>query len=523
MARFGLLFFGVLLGVASLDAQDLGRKDQFIKAYLSETVRRGLPLLADQGSPSLVPYWPALERSRLEAMTLEPGADVDLVGSWIDLQQGVRDSAAAVLKQGWPKPALTNLSSQDWGEALFEAWDPRADSQSWTQAWLGWEEKAYSPRGLIRGLEVLEQFDGSAVVPLLAQALELHSDDRRFLPLVVRNPDSVASADALVTRDRSLNGGWSDPTLRKILDRSPAAKELLLEGGYTVPQLSSAQALDYATWLASDRKTAPSDGEWTWDADQDGLAESRLVFTQGALVSWTREADGSLWCLSFTAGQPDTLTETRGGSAWKLNYEAYPLARSLEYRWGDHRIVYRFRPLAQKVPLWPSERFDASANSLPSVLADLWAPLDPKALAAAAASVETWDQGFRQRIVFLFRGQVWLSIEDTNNDGRDDTWSYYRSGKLVSVYRDIEGHGQTNVRELYQKGELTQVQSKAASGKGTEFVLFPNEGVQLWDTHGDLRPLERIFVWPGDGQLVALVFTGSAMPWSTMPPWEPRP
>ena len=137
MVRFGLLYFGVLLGVASLDAQDLGRKDQFIKAYLSETVRRGLPLLADQGSPSLVPYWPALERSRLEAMTLEPGADVDLAGSWIDLQQGVRDSAVAVLKQGWPKPAVTILSSQDWGEALFEAWDPcRKASLRPLQGWL---------------------------------------------------------------------------------------------------------------------------------------------------------------------------------------------------------------------------------------------------------------------------------------------------------------------------------------------------------------------------------------------------
>ncbi len=76
----------------------------------------------------------------------------------------------------------------------------------------------------------------------------------------------------------------------------------------------------------------------------------------------------------------------------------------------------------------------------------------------------------------MFKGQVWLSIEDTDRDGRDDTWSYYRSGVLVSVYHDAEEQGRADVRELYKKGILNQVQAKSAKGKGVEFVLFPAEG-----------------------------------------------
>jgi len=126
-------------------------------------------------------------------------------------------------------------------------------------------------------------------------------------------------------------------------------------------------------------------------------------------------------------------------------------------------------------------------------------------------------------MVFLFRGEVWLAVEDTNNDGKDDTWSYFRSGRLVSVYSDWEGRGQASLRELYRKGELTQVQTRTKPGSRAEFVLFPAEGVQLWDPKYSGRPLERIFIWSGGDRLSALVFSGTDLPWETMPNWEPRP
>ena len=177
------------------------------------------------------------------------------------------------------------------------------------------------------------------------------------------------------------------------------------------------------------------------------------------------------------ADNPTLCPRPRACAGWRLNYEAYPLARNLEYRWGQHRIVYRFRPLAQKVPLWPSERLRRLGKQF---AIRLGRPLGSSGTPGPLLRRRPrWRRGIKVsgKGLCSFSGdKVWLSIEDTNGDGSDDTWSYYRSGKLVSVYRDLEGHGQTNVRELYQKGELTQVQSKAASGKGNRICVVSQRG-----------------------------------------------
>jgi len=512
----------VLLFLAPLAfAGDLGRTDGLWREYLSETVRRGVPVLNTEASS--VPYWPVLDRLRADAASLEPGADVDLISSWMDLQESDPAAAETTLKAGWPKPALTRLSPRQWGEALFAAWDPASDPGAWTQAWLAWDDKAYSPRALVRGLETFEKTDPSAVAPLLDQALRLYPEDRRFLGLVARHPDSATSAQGLIARDLAA-GGWSQPALRSLLTRAPEVKDLLVKAGYPAAGLDDAVTGDYGVWLASASATAaPADGSWTWDADEDGRAESTLVVQGGHLATWTRKTPDGLWSLGFAKGKPDTVTEVRGGATWTLRYDDYPWARTLEYRWAETTIVYRFRPLAQAVPLWPAERFTAPVERLPAVLASLWLPLDPRALAQQAASVETWQGGVKTRTVYLFKGEVWLSVEDTRRSGHNDTWSYFRSGHLVSVYRDPEGGGRATLRELYSRGELTQVQSRPTPGAGPEFVLFPAEGVQLWDPRGTGRPLERLFVWTGQDKLNALVFSGSSLPWETMPPWEPRP
>jgi hypothetical protein len=389
---------------------------------------------------------------------------------------------------------------------------------------LGWEAKAYSPGTLVRGLEVMEKADPSAVVPLLTQAYQLYPEDRRLLPLVGRHPDAVRDAPGLLARDLVATGGFGPQALAAWLDRDPGSQAILTQAGYSPVSLDASRGRDYGTWLAAKATGDPDDGPWVWDSDGDGRAESRLIFQKGALATWTRESsDGELWTLSVDRGKPSRVSDFRDGATWTLDYEAYPWVRTLDYRWGAQVTRFRFLPLGQAMPLGPDARFQGPSSRWPAALAQLWVPLDLRLLAQKAVSVETWSGATKVRTVYLAQGEVWLSTEDTDKDGTDDTWSYYRSGQLASVYRDPEGRGQASLREVYRKGELAQVQAKASRGNTPEFVLFPWEGVQLWDPHGDRRPLERMFVWSGSDQLKALVFSGTSEPWATMPPWEPRP
>jgi hypothetical protein len=521
MVRPFLLVLGVL-GVSGLFAQELGRTDRLWRDYLSETVRRGLPLLVSDPVPGVVPFWPALDQDRADAQILEPSDDLVLLGTWIDRAEGA-ETGVASLKAAWPKPTLRRFSVRQWGECLFTSWDAGSEPREWTDAWLAWTDKVYSPIALTRGLQVLETQDPSSVVPLATQALELYPEDRRFLPFVVRHPELAVNPVALITRDLARNGGWSDVALKSLLDRAPNSQALLVQAGYNAGRLVSVLDHDYGVWVATVPGKAPAPGAWTWDSDQDGLAETNLVFDSGGLASWSRSGADGRWTLGFRAGAPETLRETRSGSSWTLRWEAYPWASQVEYRWGDQTVVYRFRPLTQSVPLWPEERFKVPSDRWPVSLAALWLPVDPRALALSAATVETWVGNRRIETVFLYRGEVWLDVADSDHDGVDDTWSYYRSGRLASVYRALEGRGQAGLRELYHRGELAQVQSKAPVASRTEFALFPAQGVQLWDPHGDHRPLERVFLWTGGERLGAVVFSKDVLPWETMPTWEPRP
>lgn len=517
--RSTLLFFA---GAALCVAQDLGVSDQLRRVYLSETVRRGLPLTADGPSSGGVPFWPALDRLRAEAVSLDPGPETDLTDAWIALQEGDRAGARATLAGRWPRPALVRTAPRLWAEALYASWEPGADPQAWIDSWLAYEEKAYAPRVLVRGLEVLEGADPSAVAPLLAQARKLYPEDRRFLPLAVRHPEVVSVAAGLVARDRGASGGWSDGALTALLRRQPTVAPTLVKAGYPSARIDGLLSRDYGDWLNRDK--APLDGLWTWDGDRDGVAESRIVFAGGTPVTWTRtSAGGGVWTLAFSSGLPDSVTEYRSGSSWTLSYGVYPVAQALSYRWGNHTLVYRFAPLEVEAPLWPEARFRAEPSRLPSVLAELWLPLDARLLASRAASIESWDAGVRVQNVLLYDGQVWLQTDDSDRDGRDDTWSFFRSGALASVYRDGEGQGQATLREIYRKGELAQVQSRHSQVSRPEFVLFPAEGVQLWDPQARSRPLDRVFQWADQGRMDALVFTGDSLPWETMPRWEPRP
>lgn len=516
MVRAFLLSLCLLAGLG-LGAQDLGRTERFWREYLSETVRRGLPLGSSE-APQSVPYWPSLDRFRSEAQILEPSDDVVLLAAWVDLAEG-GSPPTDQLQRSWPQPVLHRFSPRQWGETLFASWDPHSQPREWTDAWLSWVDKVYSPVALTRGLLTLEVLDPSAVLPLARQALALYPYDRRFLPFVLRHPELVPNPEALLARDRAA-GGWSSATLARLLSRDPQSRPLLERAGYSTVALEDVMARDYGVWLGLAPDKNPSPGGWKWDWDQDGVAETDLVFQDG-LASWSRQTSEGRWTLSFQAGLPGWLRETHGGSTWTLSWESYPWASALEYRWGDQRLMYRFPPLAQSVPLWPEARFQAPLR-LPAALATHWLPLDPQALASKAATVETWKGDKKVQTVFLHQGEVWLQVEDTDRDGIDDTWSYFRSGRLASVYHSVGGRGQAGLRELYLKGELIQVQSKADKPRN-EMVLFPIQGVQLWDPHGDRRPLERVFLWSGGDKLGAFVFTKDKLPWETMPAWEPRP
>jgi len=512
----------LLLGAALLPAQDLGRTDRLGRDYLAQTVRRGLPRINLGPSSGAVPFWPSLDRQSAEARSLEPGDDGRLLAAWIAAQEGDRAGASALLTPGWPRPTLLRHSRTAWAQTLFAAWPAEPGAAAFTDAWLAYEDKAYSPAVLLRGLEVLEKADPSAFVPLLTQARQLYPEDRRFLLAALRRPAEIPLAAALVARDRTNTGGFSPSALAAAVHRSPALAAALTGAGYPAQTVQSAVGRDYGLWL-SGTEEQPADGAWAWDADRDGRAESRLVFSAGLPVTWSRsDGEGGLWTVRFEGGRPAAVTERRGGAVWVLTYEGYPVARQLEYRWGDHRLVYRFAPLAVTAGLWPEDRFRSGSGRLPAALAEIWLPLDSRLLAQQASSLETWSGAVRQQVLYLAGGQVWLETEDTNLDGRDDQWSYFRGGRLASVYRDLEGRGQATLRELYVRGELTQVQSRLPAAARPELALFPAEGVQLWDPQGRGRPLDRLFLWSG-GQVQALVFSGSALPWETMPSWEPRP
>jgi len=186
MNRLTFLVVGTLAVAVSLSAQDLGRSEQLYRGYLSETVRRGIPLLGlgDLSSP----YWPALDRTRADAASLEPGGDTDLVASWMDLQQGQEAAALEALRQSWPHPTVNRLGPRDWGEALFSAWE--AQDPAWTAAWLAWEGKTYSPRALVRGIEAFEESD----LPIRVDGLDWHTTSPEFRKVIEKQNAVVLGA-----------------------------------------------------------------------------------------------------------------------------------------------------------------------------------------------------------------------------------------------------------------------------------------------------------------------------------------
>jgi|GEM_PF-2332675 len=512
------LFVGVLSTSA---ASDLGRTDHWWRGYLANTVRCGVPLVADPSTAVQLPFWPGLEAEAQDVLSLEPGQRASLMEALMDAWGGDSLSAVQILRQQWEKQPgqLPSL----WGTSLFLLWNPGKDSKEWIDAWLAWENKVYHPSVLVKGLKELVRSDPSAVVPLLKQAVQLYPEDRRFYPFLLLHPEIDPGLVDRLRDDRSETGGWSTTALRSLLDQDPSSRDLLLRAGYTAQNLDEAVSQDYGWHLRVAKSTQIADGAQFWDADGDGTAESTIVFNQNEPVTWTHRDDQTLWTLTFDHALPSRIEEHYQGAVWRLNFKRYPWLDSLSYQWGVHRVVYRYRSWSVQVPLWPDERFHGPAFALPGTLATLTAPVDPKSLVQQATSIESWEGKLRTDVAYLSRGQVWLQVSDENRDGIEDMWRYYRGGKLDSVYSEPDGRGEVTLREVYEKGRLKQVQHLSPASKTVDFVQFPMDGVQLWDTHGSGSPLQRLFTWSGTDKLAVMVFSGKSLPWNSMPTWEPRP
>lgn len=521
MRRLGWGLLWILLGF-SVSAQTSG----VLPSYLAETVRRGLPLLALTDSKEVVPLWPELESSLHNEASLAPSSDLSLVDSWILLQQGRTQEAFQRLEVLWksPFPVGTNHYPVTYrAEAWFSALRQTGQDQRLNQAWTAWEQKYLSPRVLLDGLSSLEKTQPSVVVGVLRQALLLYPQDRRWLPWLARYASEFPQTLSLLKRDLT-TGGFSQAELLALLRQNPDSRALLAQVGYPSIRLDAALSGDYPSLLTQEKKEMAPTGVFTWDQNTDGIAESRVVFHEGHLRSWSRgnlDPMGQSWSLVFEGGRPKLWLESNRDSRWRLDYESYPFVHSLTYEYGSHRIEYQFPPFAVDVRIGPDERFGGPEVAWPWQLDSALLPLSLSSLAVRASSVVTRDNGIVESTISLYQGQVWLKV-DSNADGKPDVWSFYRQGKLDRVYRDPSGRASANLQEVYAQGEFQSFLADADRTGRTTFALFPAEGVELWDFRATGKPILHRMTWDSDS-VSAIAFSGNKVPWETMPPWESRP
>ena len=517
---WGLLW---ILGTISVQAQTSG----VLPSYLAETVRRGLPLLALTDSKEKVPLWPELEAALRREASLAPSSDLSLLDSWILLQEGCTQAAFQRLETLWSSPSPTGTSRYPVtfrAEAWFSVLRQTGEDQRLNQAWTAWEQKYLSPRVLMDGLSSLEKTQPLVVPGVLRQALALYPGDRRWLSWLARYASEFPQTLALLKRDLT-TGGFSSAELQAILRQNPDSRALLIQAGYPNARLEGAMALDYPSLLSQNKNDQMPNGAFTWDQNTDGIADSRVVFQTGQLKSWSRgslDPLGQSWSLVFEENRPKLWLESNRDSRWTLAYEAYPYARTLTYEYGNHRIEYQFPPFTVDVPIGPEERFQGPQVLWPWQFDSALLPLSLSGLAAKASSILTHNNGILESIYSLYQGQVWLQVDDSNADGNPDVWSFYRQGKLDRVYRDPSGRASANLQEVYAQGELQSFLADADQIGRTTFALFPADGVELWDFKGTGKPLLHRMSWDSDS-VSAIAFSGTKVPWETMPPWESRP
>ncbi|MEI8092698.1 MAG: hypothetical protein WCG80_00640 [Spirochaetales bacterium] len=502
------------------------QSDDTVRHYLAQATARGLPLLAATEPKDQVPFWPELELELAVRTSNSPGADTALVEAWSLLQQDRIKEASGVLEGLWSSPpsGSSTLPITLRAEAWFSTLRLLAQDEKLTAAWKAWEQKYLSPSVIETGLESLERTQPSSVVGVLKQAMELYPQDRRWLVWLLRHPKELSQTLALVQRDRVLGGGFSPTELRAILRRNPASRELLLKAGYAATSLDASLTWDYAT-LAS-KPVEAATGTYFWDINIDGLTDSRVVMSGGHLQVWSQglgDPEGQSWSISFAKGKPVQWQEGVRSARWTLDYEDYPYARTLTYTYATHEIQYQFPPFSVAVRLAPDERFQGPEVLWPWELDKSRQPLSLPSLVLQASSILNREAGLVRSTVSLASGAVWLTVDDADSDGRADTWSFFRQGKLDRVYRNPSGEGAAaTLQELYSKGDFQAFLADPARSGRTMFALFPEQQVQLWDPEGTGTPWLQLANW-GSERVEAAAFSGETIPWATMPVWESRP
>jgi tetratricopeptide (TPR) repeat protein len=522
---------------------DLARAafDRAHDAFLRHTIVDRLPVVAVDPSPRVVPFWPDVSADLQESRDFTPLGDAEALEGFLLLHEGRLALAKATLQRVWADRSWFTIGELTVGRAYLQTLLWLHDDERLQSAWKLWQNKYLSPESLLIGIESYERTQPSLALQILKQAIELYPDDRRFLGELTLFSQDFPQTEALWQQTEEQNLGWSRTLLARLLrriERLPDAQArrsalgvLTSSGVLVAPELETFLQRDYGAsvreWLKKGPVDPVADGRYSWDVDENGWPNAQLFFRKGKLVSWSTgflDAASGFWEAHFSDGRLTWVRENKGDESWSLKYSVYPYVDSLTWRNKTQTFRYTFQPFVTTAEPYTQDQLKKLPEALwPWYLSTSWKPLNPAKLVPQALRLDEFTNGVWSKELFLLKGEVWLEIADTLGDGKPDTWSYFRNGRLASVYRNFGETGQPDLHAIYDRGKL--VASEASpQGKGvTEFVLYPQQGVQLWDWDGTGTALLRVFQWKGATGLKASVFSHSNLPFQDMPRWETPP
>lgn len=553
----GVLILLTLLAISPLSAMsDEGGRlffDKAWKTYLSETVRRGFPLVPSvpQTAPKTLPFWPGLDRQLTDARDMGAGPDLDVLSSWCLFYQLQGHEALENAEKAWLKGRTFQINPLWVGVTYLRCLRFMGKTQQMTAAWNHWEQKYRSPEALLEGLEGLEVQDDPQTFSLLRQAVQLYPGDRRFFSLMLLFRKDFPQIDPLVRRDMRDRGGFDSLQLRQLIRRlakdpenRKAVLTLLWEVGARSRDLQLAASLEALTdsaplldqgldtedyrlwcryWASHPNESSSAGGTYSWDTGAGGGDSAWVNFENGRLSSWGegyKNWNQGAFQATFSEGKLLATVDRAGDSVWRMTWETYPYLQEIQWAKGDEKIVYTYEPFTVAQPLFEDEKSKAlpvflplnlrQPHALPGLTVDKLLPL--------ALRKNSFKGTKLIQQLYLYQGEVWMGVEDTNEDGHPDTWYFYRNGQLDSVYRNFDWSGSSTVAELYKNGKLHSVLADPERTGKTDFVLFPQSGMELWDGKDRGLPVLRVVSWNG-GHAKVVVFSRKEPPFLTMPAW----
>jgi antitoxin component YwqK of YwqJK toxin-antitoxin module len=120
---------------------------------------------------------------------------------------------------------------------------------------------------------------------------------------------------------------------------------------------------------------------------------------------------------------------------------------------------------------------------------------------------ELFDQNGDGRVDHTIRydaatGKKTLEEEDTNLDGRIDSWTEFRDGQVARRRQDTNGDGEPDTWTLYRSGQLARVEEDR-NGEGfrdrTQYYRGGHLAREVEDANGDGRP-DRVTVYDASEQ-----------------------